>query len=696
MARGTTALTALAVLLALAIPGLAGGQVPPPRLVEDDEEQEPAKPAAPPTPPPAAEPAPPPGVPAPGAPAASVPPPAAAAKGPLLGPPVLPAPEPARRVVPVQTSWAKLMGSWAERRRALREGDPAGAEAAQKALLAAQQELGIENLFPLAAAEVRAVSRALASNLPAEALSRAEVAVTLAPDWPESHLARARALLASSGGGVGAALGAVADAVAAAWRDPQSIRALRADLFAALLAAVAVAALFATLLPAAVRLPLFLHDFHHLPLVRGTASVQAAFLALVLLATPLALGLGPLAVVCTFLLFAWLYLSLRERLVATAALLCLFALPLAAARATAWSIWTGTLADRVQQIEHGALSDEEAAAAVKELPPDAPAPLLAALGRHMRRRGDLDEALKLYRAAAAADPHAPEVQVDIGNVLFLKDDLDGARASYLAVLDRAEGDLVTRGTAAYDLSKLFVRTAEMEKSSAARANAEQMAGAFLARHGSDEDFSANRYLVDVPVPHAKVAALLDGDPAPGEIRRSAEAVLLGPAAGPRWRWVAGAMLALLWGLALASRRLDPVRPCFRCGRPVCRRCDGATGRSCGQCVNVFEKRGLVEPRDQARKERQVRRHTALARGAARVLAVVGGGCGHLVCGAPVRGALFSGGIAFFAFLAAFWSGVAPPVYPSAFALPVRLLLAASIGLALWAWAIRDLFRRTGG
>jgi tetratricopeptide (TPR) repeat protein len=583
-----------------------------------------------------------------------------------------------------------------ERRRALREGDPAGADSAQKVLLAAERELGIENLLPLAASEVRAVARALASNLPAEALSRAEVAVTLAPDWPEAHLARARALFATSTGGVGAAMGAVADAGAAALRDPVSARAFQGDLFAALLAALLLSGLLTLLLPALRAFRLALHDFHHLPLLRGTAGVQAAFLALVLLAMPVALGLGPLAVAATWLLFAWLYLSLRERVVATAVLALLFALPWAAERAAALTTWTGTLAAHVQQIEHGALSDEEAAADVKALGPNAPAPLLAALGRHLKRRGDLDTALRLYREAAAADPRAAEILVNIGNVLFLKDDLQGARASYLAAQDRAEGDLIARGTAAYNLSKLFIRSAEMEKSSAARANAEQMAGGFLAGRGSDEDFSANRYLVDVPVSPAKIAALTASDPAPAALRASLQLALLRPAAGAQWPWVAGGVVAVLWALTLAGRRLEPCRRCFRCGRPVCRRCDGATGRSCGQCVNVYEKRGMVEARDQLRKEQQVRRHARLARAVARLLSLCLGGGGHLVTDAPVRGLFFTGLLAFCVFLVLFWPGATPPPFPSPHALLGKLVVAVPLGVGLWLVAVRDLFRRTGG
>jgi tetratricopeptide (TPR) repeat protein len=695
--RGLALLAVLTALLALVRPGSALAQVAPPKLVDENDVEEPAPPP-PPVPP--AQPPPAAGAGAAGSGASSsVQPIPSAASGALhpaapTPPPVAPPPaEPARKIAPVQSSWTKLMDAWAERRRALHEGDPAGADAAQKALLAAQRDLGIENLYPLAVAEVRGVARALSSRLPAEALSRAEVAVTLAPDWPEAHLARARALLGSSSGGVGPAAGAVLDAVLAAFRDPQSVRALIGDAAAALLCGVAAACLLAIALLSLSRLRLALHDTRHLPLVGG-AGVQVAFLALALLLTPVALGLGPLAVVAVALLLSWLYLSLSERLLCTAALLGLFALPWAAEQAGRLTVWTGTPADEVYRIEHGALSDEEAAAAVKALGPETPAPVVAALGRHYKRRGELATALQLYRKAAEADPHAPELQVNIGNVLFLQENLEGARAAYLAAQDRAEGDLVTRGAAAYDLSKLFVRTSEMDKSSAARANAEQMAGAFLAAHGSDEDFSANHYLVDVPVPPAKILALAAADPAPAALRGAVQAALVGGGVGRLWPWLGGGLVALLWLLALVGARLDPARSCYRCGRPVCRRCDGATGAACGQCVNVFEKKGVVDARDQRRKEQQVRQHRLWVKRLARALALLLGGGGHLVIGAPIRGLLFTAAIACCAFVVVLWPGVTPPPFPTALVLPVKLATALPLGLAIWILAVRDLFRRT--
>ncbi|WP_248355100.1 tetratricopeptide repeat protein [Anaeromyxobacter oryzae] len=703
-ARGKTHLAALLLLAVAAVAAApARAQVAAPRLVEEGDE--PADDSADRPPVPAPRPQPPTSASTPGgagAPAdAAAPAPAAAtSEAPAAAPPAAPtAPaEPARSIEPVRTSWPRLVALWAERRAALREGDPARAQAAQQALLDTKRELDVENLVAFSAAEVREVHRALASNLPAEALARADVAVALAPDHPDAHLARARALLATAPASPGPVLAAVRDAIAAAGREPHTLRAFEGDLFSAALAAVFTASAAVLLLLLLRNLRLFLHDFHHLPLLRGTASIQTGFLALVLLAMPVVFGLGPFATLAIAAIVAWAYLSVRERLVATAALAALLALPWAAGAAARITAWTGSTAELVHEAEHGALSDEDAAELAARAARDGgPAPLLAALGRHAKRRGDLEGALRLYHAAGAADPRAPELDVNVGNVLFLKGDLEGAKAAYLAAQDRAAGDLVVLGAAHYNLSKLYLRTSEMAKSSLNRERAENEASAFLRAHGSDEDFGANRYLVDVPVPPAKIAALaVDGSPE--AVRGWVEARLLGVLPRALWRalwpWGAAAALAALWLLGLAVSRLAPARACERCGGAACRRCDAAAGARCGQCVNVFERKGVVDARDRLRKEAQVRRHARFTRGAARTLALVGAGAGQVWQGATALGALLLLAVLFLGFLVWFWRGIAPPPHPSPYVLFGKLAVAVPTGLALWALAVRDAFRRT--
>lgn len=612
--------------------------------------------------------------------------------------PRLPEPTPlpaARQILPVSTSAATLLERWSQRRVALREQDPARAAAAAAAVLDARRELAIENLVPFAFSEVREANRALEAGVVAMALAHAELAVQLAPELADAHLALARARFAKAPGDAGAVLGATRDAVVAALAEPHTRRAFLADLVAALFAAVlaAAAAVLAVLLLRSLRL--FLHDFHHLPLLRGSAKVQAGFLGLVLLATPLAFGLGPMAFIAVAMAAAWLYLTQAERAALTVALLLVAAAPWAAQEAARAIAWTGTLAESVHELEHGAPSDAEVAELTARASEGlAPAPLLAALGRHAKRRGELATAARWYDEALKADPRAAEVEVNRGNVLFLQGDLDGARAAYLSAVDHAAGDRTIQAAAHYDLSKLYLRSSDIEKSSAARDRAEQEDGPFLRRAGSDDDFGANRYLVDVPVPAAKVLALAGGDGTPEAVREAVRSRMAGAFPSWSWPWIPVGLALLLWGLLLLEGRLVPSHRCQKCGRPACRRCDAGGGPLCGQCVNVYVKRGVVEARDRLRKDAEVKRYGQVQQVLTRALALVSGGGGHLYGGHPWLGFGLLTALFFLAFVAWFWRGIMPPPLPTPYLLAGKLAAALSVALIIYGFAVRDLFRKT--
>jgi hypothetical protein len=234
----------------------------------------------------------------------------------------------------------------------------------------------------------------------------------------------------------------------------------------------------------------------------------------------------------------------------------------------------------------------------------------------------------------------------------------------------------------------------MSQSAAAREKAEREAGEFLRRHGSDEDFSANRYLVDVPVPDEKIRALAATDSTPQAIASWAERRIAGAVPRHAWPWAPLGFVAALWMLGLAGAPLRPARACERCGGAACRRCDPNASELCGQCVNVFLHKGLVDARDRLRKEAAVRRRRQLVNVATRILSVVGSGAGQLFHGAPARGALLLVGTLFSAFLVWFWRGIVPPPQPSPYVFFGKLLFAVPLGLGVWAWAVRDAFRRT--
>jgi len=704
----TLALRALAALVVAGLgPCRAAAQVQAPTLVEEELPQEEAKgrpvarpgepvPEPQPAPP---EPAPPPQAATPTAPAGGAP--AAAPPAPGAMPGVTISAEELRRlqrpIDPVRADPGRIPQLWQERRQAVREQDPSRARAAADGVREAMRELGILNLPSLAVAEVREAERSLQARAVDDALLHATFAAEVAPDLPEAHLALARARLAREPTRPLPALAAVGAGVAAAWREPHTVRALVGDLAGAGLAALFAASAALVILLFASRLRIFLHDFHHLPVVRAGTMVQGSVLALVLLGMPLVFRLGPFAALFVAALAAWMYLATRERIAVTAALLALTALPWLALQAAEATAWQGTLADDVYELEYGEARRELAASLTVragEAKEGLPAPALQALGRWHKRRGDLDEARRWYEAAAAMAPRSGAVQVNLGNVHFLQGNLEEAKGAYLAAADRA-GGMTTLAAAHYNLSKVYLRLAAVEQSSEARKKAQQEDPGYLARHGSDDDFRANRWLVDVLVPADAVAALAAGDPGPRAVAEAVRRRVGGPVPGSAWPMLPLLLVASLWGLTLLHGRLDPSRTCERCGRPACRRCDGAAATTCGQCLNVFFRQNVVDSRDRLRKEVQVRRHAQWRRFLARALAVAGGGAGHVVSGHALLGFLLLFLLLFLGFVIWFWQGVLPPPQSSPYAAALRLSLAVPLFVALYALAVRDAFRRSG-
>jgi hypothetical protein len=97
----------------------------------------------------------------------------------------------------------------------------------------------------------------------------------------------------------------------------------------------------------------------------------------------------------------------------------------------------------------------------------------------------------------------------------------------------------------------------------------------------------------------------------------------------------------LLGLMRGGGRFS--RPCQRCGRPVCRRCDpelARTSRKCGQCQSLSAGSRVVDASASIKKELEIRRYRTRLQRAAYLLGAVASGAGHLYLGRAVRGWLY--------------------------------------------------------
>lgn len=613
------------------------------------------------------------------------------------------APAPATTEAPVpilapRHSEATILAAWRARQRGVADLDYRQAREKEAEIAQAREELAIENLFTLSAAMVRESGR-LVSGDPVEALRRAEIAAALSPDLPAAHLAVARAAIAPGAGDVGRIAAALGEAALATARDERWREGVLLDLVAASIAALVVCTVLLVLVLFARHARYFFHDVNHL-FPRGVSVLQTTLLAALVLAAPFVFRLGPFALLATLAVAAWMYLTTAER-VATSLFVAVFAaVPILADHAVR-RLSKDALADDVYAVERLGLEAPEAAARLLAVSrrDDAPAGVLVALGRSERRHGRFHVAVQLLTQAGEKLPQSAPVLVDLGNAQFLDGNIEGARASYAAALERQPGF----AEALYNLSVVFARKArspapsasqDLERSRELTQKAAAASRSIARRLATAEtEARANHLLASVPLAPEAVDSFRSRPAGAGRVAEHLRRRLLGAVPPELAPWAPPALLFGLWLQLALLRRLRPSLACQKCGRPVCRRCDHdiVGGRMCGQCVSVFaQRRTAVEPAARVAKEIGIRRYQRRTDGVERVAALVFAGAGHIWSGRTVRGVLFGLFFAFFAFNLAFRNGVVKPPFGADAAMLKVVPLALAIVL-VYVLSLRGIF-----
>jgi tetratricopeptide (TPR) repeat protein len=627
-------------------------------------------------------------------------------------PPVVaaPAPPPPGQVafLPAEKS-ADLQAHWAARRDYLRDRDERRAEDEEQRVRVLKDDLALENLFGIAAALVRESQTSLAAGSPALAKKACKVAVELAPALPAAHTCLARAILAEDPTALSAAIASSVAATRAALADPRIGRALTANVAGVVLAGVTAAAVAFVLLLFLRYAQLYVHDVHHL-FPAGARPWQTNLLAAVLILSPLLLQAGFVPLLFTLLLAVALYASAAEVALGCIVLVLAAALPFAAEGVGRIAAFGGPATD-VWMLEHGEGAQPELRRLQERLRTSdkLEAAVAFAVAHKAKREGDLAQAEQLYRKAleALGDGASPRavaaIRNNLGNVYLLRNDAERAVQQYEKAIDLQE----SLGAPHFNLSRAY-GLGGVE--SLQKVQAEQARALELDRPGIDAftggqltmNRKSNKFLIDLPLDESLLEPLVEAEvriaaPVGDEVR----ALLAGPL--PISAASALPLLAALAFIGLHAMRFR-VRPsgrCDRCGREVCKRCDGDARPSealCAQCVNVFVRRSGVDPTERIRKEVAVhayqRRRTLVARGFNLI-----SGAGHILIGHPVSGLVFLVITGVLAASVLLWHGVAHD--PVAVRTNVSLLrLGGTIGcfLAVWAVCLRDLVakQRTEG
>jgi tetratricopeptide (TPR) repeat protein len=567
-----------------------------------------------------------------------IPPPEVKPLEPIREPPPLP---PSQPFVPPKEKYDDLVQRFLARRGWLEKTDLRRADEEMREIARIKADLGLENLFWMGAALVRESRRALAAGHAAEAVKACQLAAEVAPALPAAHLCLARATLAQDPLAVGAVAGALIDAAGTTLSDLRARNRLLADeLLRIGLALWAAAALVVVLLFLRHARYAF-HDFQHL-FPKGATSLQTSVLLLLVLASPVLAGLGPLAFLALLTLVATLYFGGREPAAAIAAWLAIAAPPYAARLAADSVAFFGGPGEDVYALERGEGPQEVALRiAARSDAGQAKYGELFALAHWHKREGRLQKAEEIYRRAADLGPDRPEVQVNLGNVLFLLGNSGDAKAAYEKAIkldpDRPEAHL--------NISHVYLQQSELslvEKSQLRAMEIDRARVEPYTRLDPSEQKKLNRFLMDAPLDNSDIAAVHDGAAAsgsagvPGEVRR----LVAGKLGVTLAAALPFAVLLLAPALRALRGRARPSSACTRCGRPVCGRCDpdlGNTEGLCGQCVSVFVRRTGVDQHQRENKEAGIRAFRTRRSVVLHLLAVLFPGGGHLYAGHALAG-----------------------------------------------------------
>lgn len=601
-------------------------------------------------------------------------------------------------------SLTALQKAWFVREYHRARGDAPAAEKATETLLDLKLDTGVENATAIAAALCAEARTLLGESKKAEAVASATAATSMAPDYASAWTTLARAEI--SNGAIGGALGALRQAAGASSRNLRSNLRIIGNAGFAVIGGAFLAWVVFLLVGFARHFRFLAHDFRH-ALADNMPGWIAGVILLPFLAFPIVFGGGIIAVLAWWSLVLWIKLSPRERVVCGAFLAFGAASPFLIERASTTLSFEAGDAGRLFA---AAREDEIAPRELAELSAFAdetkdPAALLTLAIGH-QRAGRYSRAREAYAAARDAGATYPAL-IGLGNVHYALGEIPQAVESF----EKAVATDPSRIAGHFNLSQLHAERTQLDQATSALGAAKRI-DAEAAEHAirrmlppsrklvstgdpaAPQQFASasyvNRFLMVEPVADATILARArDGarEVAHRSWSRISPAV---PLAGVTW--VFAATLALCLVLTAASRGSLPSRPCPRCGRGLCLRCDGPPldDDLCTQCWHAFIHKEGVDPRQRAAKEDEIARHHMRGRRYRKLLSLLVPGSGQLLAGETLPGIVLMviASIALVRLL--FWRGIFRPTVPVPGSITpiVVAALAGAVLLATWIIALR--------
>lgn len=550
-------------------------------------------------------------------------------------------------------SLTPLRKGWFLREYQLARGDAAGAEKTLATLVELRLDSGIENATSISAALVRESRDRLAAEKKPEALAAAKAATALAPDHPGAWTALARAQM--SNGDWGGLFGSLQQAGSATMRNLRARTRILANGSLALIAG-ALIAWAAFLLVAYLRHARYLlHDFRH-ALADKMPVGLAALILVPFLAFPMVFGLGVFALLAWLTIAVWIKLSAKERVVAALFLALGASAPAIAHRVAGLFAFEGGPAGRLfTAVREDELSARDIADLEAESARVADPDVLLTLANAHLRAGRYGAAQGFYQRAADHGAGAAAA-VGLGNVRYAVGDIPAAIAQYEAALAQDGSDLAAH----FNLYRIYNERTELDKATAKLSTA-KMLDAQLSDARIAGTLPLNRKLATESGSGASLVSsafvnrqmMVDAVPDRRLLSRAFAQDAAGALARQSWRRISPALslgatsamfigaLVIAGALTAGSQGAVPSRPCPKCGKALCLRCDGPPLEDdlCVQCYHAFLYTEGVDPRARAQKEREVRDYVEGKKKKRALLSLVLPGGGHLLGGDTARGAV---------------------------------------------------------
>jgi tetratricopeptide (TPR) repeat protein len=435
------------------------------------------------------------------------------------------------------------------------------------------------------------------------------------------------------------------------------------------------------------------HDFREM-LGRRFSGGSVSVLAFALLFLPVFLWLGPMWLLFYWFAICFAYAGIVERIVAALLLFLAAAVPVA----LDWN------ADRIAGVDSPVVTAAVSSSA-RAYQPDAlrklqdvialvpTQPTLQVLaGNLLNYEGSEDQSETFYRHAIQLNPNYAGAHVNLGNLLFLKNEFPAAINAYEKA-ERADPNLAiayyNHSVAASEIYKYDLQAQMLDRARKAdRSFVERLTGNAPAQKivmYSPSIGEAWKIRHDIAKQPAVRAAF--GNYSTFDLAQSA----LNP-------MTIGAGVALLLALLLWlwRRRTGLANACIKCGRTFCHRCKSARESStyCTQCIHIYLKRDGVSIDTKRKKLEEVSEHQSAVQIRNRVFAALVPGSAQMMEGRTLTGA---SGVFFFALFvaAAVFSGhLAPALGPVAEVAQFLVrMIAIAVAVILWLTISLPVFRR---